>query len=146
MPALTQAYEAYERPGLVVSYRANAMRLYKGSLVGVNANGHATPMSPATAGLRFVGVANETVDNSAGAAGDRPIATTKTGSFVFRAAAGFTPVLADVGKEVYAASDWEVQVSTSRLTNPYKVGTIVGLETTSTGAAGVRVRIDNHSV
>lgn len=146
MPALTQAYEAFERPGLVVSYRASAAKLFKGALIGVTATGHAAPMSPSVAGLRFVGVANESVDNSAGAAGDKGIATTKSGAFVFRAAAGYTPILADIGKEVYAASDWEVQVLTAGLTNAYKVGTIVALETTSTGAAGVRVRIDNYSL
>jgi|GEM_PF-428160 len=145
MPALTQAYEAFERPGLVVSYRANSLKLFKGAMVGVNTNGHATPMTHATAGLRFVGVANETVDNSAGVAGEKPIAITKSGAFVMRAAAGYSPVLGDVGKEVYAVSDWEVQVLAAGLTNAYKVGTIVGLETTSTGAAGVRVRIDNYS-
>jgi len=71
---------------------------------------------------------------------------TKSGSFVFNAASGFAPSVADIGKEVYANSDWEVQVSTTGLTNQYKVGTIVALEATANGAAGVRVRIDNYTV
>ncbi|HRF61138.1 MAG TPA: hypothetical protein PLH94_14640 [Fimbriimonadaceae bacterium] len=146
MPALSQAYESFEKPGLVVSYKASAAKLYKGSLIGVNAGGFAARMDHAVANLKFVGVANETVDNASGAAGDKVLNMTKSGSFVMKAASGFTPAQADIGKEVYANTDWEVQVSTSGLTNQYKVGTIVGLETTSTGATGVRVRIDNHTV
>jgi hypothetical protein len=146
MPALTQPYEAFEKPGLVVSYKISNVKILKGSLVAVNASGYLVPIAHGTANLKFVGVANETVDNSAGSAGDKSLNVTKTGSFVMKAASGFTPALADLGKEVYANTDWEVQVSTSGLTNPYKVGTIVSTETTSTGAAGVRVRIDNHSV
>lgn len=118
--------------------------MLKGALVGVNASGFVTGMAPGTAGLRFVGVAGETVDNAAGAAGDKSLNVAKAGSFVMKAASGFTPAQADLGKEVYAASDWEVQTASAGLTNAYKVGTIVALETTSTGAVGVRIRIDTY--
>lgn len=146
MAALTQAYENFERPGLVVAYKISSVKLYKGALVGVAASGYLVAMAHGTANLKFVGVAGETVDNSGGSAGDKALNVAKSGSMVFKAASGFTPAIADLGKEVYAVTDWEVQVSTSGLTNQYKVGTIVALETTSTGAAGVRVRIDNHSL
>lgn len=146
MPSLTQSFETYERPGLVVAYKMNNNKVYKGALVALNSSGFAIPIAHATASLKFIGVANETVDNSAGAAGDKQQTITKSGSFVCKAASGFTPTQADIGKEVYAFSDWEVQVATAGLTNLYKVGTIVALENTSTGAAGVRVRIDNYSV
>jgi hypothetical protein len=145
MPALTQAFEAFERPGIVVSYKLAAVKVFKGALLGVNSAGFATPMTHATANLRFIGIANETVDNSAGAAGAKSVAVTKTGSFVVKPI-GFTAVIADLGKEVYANTDWEIQIATAGLTNQYKVGTIVALENTSTGTAGVRVRIDNYSV
>ncbi|MCW5937457.1 MAG: hypothetical protein KIT11_09145 [Fimbriimonadaceae bacterium] len=144
--ALSKAFETYERPGLVVSYKMSNVKIYKGANVGVNTLGYAIPMSHATASLKFVGVANETVDNTGGAAGDKVVNVTKSGSFVFKAASGFNPAQADVGKEVYALTDWEVQSSTSGLTNQYKVGTVVSIESTSTGVAGVRVRIDNYSV
>src|SRR5512141_3043955 len=146
MASLTQAFETYEKPGLAVSYKLSAAKLYKGALVGVNASGYLAKMDHGTAGLKFIGVANETIDNSAGAAGDKALNATKSGSFVFKAASGFTPTVADLGKEVYANSDWEVQISTVGLTNQYKVGTIVAVESTSTGATGVRVRIDNYSL
>lgn len=145
MANLTAAYEAYERPGIVVAYKNAVAKAFKGSLVGVTAAGYLTPMTPNTAGLKFVGVANETVDNSTGNAGDKTTTVTKTGSFLFKAG-GFVPAIADLGKEVYATTDWEVQITSVGLTNPYKVGTIVALETTSTGATGVRVRIDNYTV
>lgn len=145
MPALTQSYETYEKPGLVVGYRVSNTKIFKGALVGLNASGFIVPMAHSANGLRFVGVANESVDNSAGAAGDRSVNVTKCGSFVMKAASGYTPVLGDIGKEVYANTDWEVQTSTAGLSFPVKVGTIVGLETTSTGGSGVRVRIDNHT-
>ncbi|MFQ3588018.1 MAG: hypothetical protein SNJ74_04675 [Fimbriimonadaceae bacterium] len=146
MAALTQSYETYEKPGLVVGYRVSNTKVFKGALVGLNGSGFVVPMAHSVSGLRFVGVANESVDNSAGAAGDRVVNVTKCGSFVMKSAAGFSPAPGDIGKEVYANTDWEVQTSTAGLTFPVKVGTIVGLETTSTGATGVRVRIDNHTV
>lgn len=146
MAALSQSYETFEKPGLVVSYKATNAKIHKGSLVGVNTSGYLVSMTHATANLKFVGVANETVDNSAGSAGDKSTNVTKCGSFVMKAASGFTPAVADLGKEVYANSDWEVQIATAGLTNQYKVGTIVGIENTSTGVAGVRVRIDNYSL
>lgn len=102
MAALTTAYETFEKPGLVISYKISAVKVYKGALLGVNASGFAVPMDHAAANLKFTGVANETVDNSAGDAGDKNVNVTKSGTFVFKAASGFTPAQADVGKEVYA--------------------------------------------
>jgi len=144
--ALSKSFETFERPGLVVSYKVSNTKIYKGANVGVNTLGFLVPMSHATATLKYVGVANDTVDNTAGATGDKSLNVTKSGSFVLKAAAGFLPVQADIGKEVYALTDWEVQVSTLGLTNQYKVGTIMTVESTSTGVAGVRVRVDNYSV
>lgn len=144
--ALSKSFETYERPGLVVSYKVNNTKVYKGAHVGVNASGFLIPMTHATASLKYVGVANDSIDNSAGAAGDKSLNVTKSGSFVFKTAASFTPTQADIGKEVYCLTDWEVQVSTIGLTNQYKVGTIVAIEPTSTGVSGVRVRVDNYSV
>ncbi|MBL8039999.1 MAG: hypothetical protein JNM04_01505 [Chthonomonas sp.] len=146
MAALTQAYEAFERPGLVVAYKVSNLKIFKGAMVGLNASGHLVAMSHGTANLKWMGVANETIDNSAGAAGAMQLSITKSGSFVYKAASGFSPVQADIGKEVYANTDNEVQIATAGLTNQYKVGTIVAIETTSAGSTGVRVRIDNYTV
>lgn len=146
MAALTTNYETFEKPGIVVSYKLSNVSVFKGAMLAVNSSGYAIPITHATANLKFAGVANEKADNSAGSAGDKSVNLTKSGSFVFKAASGFTPAQGDIGKEVYANSDWEVQISTSGLTNQYKVGTIVGIESTATGAAGVRVRVDNYTL
>lgn len=146
MAALSSAFEAFEKPGLVVSYAISNTAIFKGGLMAINSSGYVIPIAHGTASLKFAGVAHESVDNSTGAAGDRSVIVIKSGSFVFKAVAGFTPTVADIGKEVYANSDWEVQIATAGLTNQYKVGTITALESTSTGATGVRVRIDNYSV
>lgn len=146
MPALNRPYETFERPGLVVAYRVASVKIHKGALVGVNPAGYLVPMTPQTPGLRFVGVANETVDNAAGSPGERSVNVTKSGSFVFAPAAGYSPAQGDLGTEVFAASDWEVQTSPVGLANPYKVGTVVALERTANGQTGVRIRIERHVV
>lgn len=146
MAALTSAYETFEKPGLVASYKVSNVKIYKGSLVGVNTSGYLVSMDHGTASLKFVGVANETIDNSAGSAGDKSVNVTKSGSFVFKAVSGFNPTVADLGKEVYANTNWEVQVATAGLTNQFKVGTLGAVETTSTGVTGVRVRVDNYTL
>lgn len=145
MAALTTAYETFERPGLVVSYQLSNVQVFKGSALGVNASGFVVPMAHGTADLVFVGFANESVDNSGGSAGDLSINVSKAGSFVVKAVSGYSPAQADVGQVVYANTDWEVQVSTSGLTNQYAIGTIVAIESTATGQSGVRIRIDRHS-
>ncbi len=146
MAALTGSYEAFEKPGLVVSYKVSNVKIYKGALVGVNSTGFLVPMAHGTANLKFAGIANENVDNSGGAAGDKSVNVTKSGSFVMKAASGYSPAQGDVGTEAYANTDWEVQVATGGLTNQYKVGRITGLETTSTGASGVRIRVDGYTL
>lgn len=129
-----------------MSYKMAATKIYKGALVGVNSSGYATPMTHSTANLKLVGVANETVDNSAGAAGAKSINVVKLGSFVYKAASGFTPAQSDIGVEVNVSTDFEVKKGTSGLSNTYPVGTIMGIEATSTSELGVRIRIDAYTV
>lgn len=141
--ALNKPYEAYERPGLVVSYRMAAVRIFKGALVGVNSTGFAVPMSKATTGLKFVGVAAETVDNRGGTAGGKTLNVTKSGSFVLSC---LSVSQSQIGREVFADNDWSVTVSAPSEGEDYLVGTIVSIESTSQGGAGCRVRIDRHTV
>jgi len=141
VPALMGPYEAKYRPAVLQSYPvAGGIVVYKGALVGVNASGYLRPMSHATSGLLFVGIAEETVDNSAGQNGERRCNVAKSGSAVYADSAGATQ--ADIGKTVNVFSDNEVQVGSLGLTNVYAVGTLLALEPTSTGANGLRVRID----
>ncbi len=143
MPALTAPYEVKYKQSVVVAYPvAGNTTLYKGALVGLNSNGYAVPMNHSTASLKFVGIAEETVKNSGGN-GEALVRVVKSGSGVYQ-----VPPLtgqADIGKDVYAVTDNEVQVNTTGLTNIYVVGTAISLEVTPSGATGLRVRIDNHT-
>ena len=146
MPALSKAFESLERPGLVVSYKLSNVQVWKGALLGVNSSGFALPMAHGTANLRFIGVANESVNNASGSAGDKSVNVTKAGSFVFTPNSGYTPAQGDLGAEVYAVNDNQVQIVTTGLTSAYKIGTVSALENTSLGSAGVRVRIDRYTL
>jgi hypothetical protein len=142
MAALAAAYEVLYKPGNITLYKvAASTTIYKGALVAVDSDGFAIPIAHGTASLKYVGVAEETVIND-GADGDASVRISKIGSFVY---AG-TAVQADIGKEVYAVDDNTVQIGTGGLTNQYKVGTVLGVETTSKGAAGMRIRIQNYTV
>jgi hypothetical protein len=141
LAALTKPYETKHRPTLIQQYKvAASVVIYKGALVGVNSSGYLVPMAHGTANLTFVGIAEETIDNSDGSSGDKGCNVAKSGSGVY-ADAG-TATQADIGKAVNVVSDNEVQIGTFGLTNVYAVGVLVALETTSTGVAGLRVRID----
>ncbi len=59
-----------------------AVKIPKGALVNINSSGYATNATDA-ASETFAGVAYETVDNSAGNAGDLSIRVQTTGTFVF---------------------------------------------------------------
>lgn len=143
MAALSRALEVYSKPTIIAAYKMPASTtIYKGALVGANANGYAVPMDHATANLTFIGIAEETAQNT-GADGEKLVRICKSGSGVFVDVGSATQ--ASIGKEVYAKNDNEVQTGTGGLTNQYKVGTIVAIETTATAVAGVRVRIDRHT-
>lgn len=137
MPALAGPYETLEREGLLVSYAVKAnTRIWKGALVCVDSTGFLVPASD-TAGLRFVGVAFESVDNTGGTNGAIRCRVIKRGSFVYNRTGTYSQ--ADVGTLVRAVSDNEVAKTS---TNNIVVGTVVEL----LDGARVRIRIDNHTV
>ena len=82
MTATATARESKRKDGEVISYPMAAVKIPKGALVNINANGYATNATDAS-GETFAGVAYETVDNSAGNAGDLAIRVQTTGTFVF---------------------------------------------------------------
>jgi hypothetical protein len=142
MAAHSAPFEAGFKPGHIVLYKiAASTTIYKGALVALDTDGYVTPMTHATASLKFMGVAEETVTND-GADGDASVRVAKEGSYVI-AGSG---TQADIGKEVYALDDATIQLTTGGLTNSYKVGTVLGIENTSKGAAGMRIRIENYTV
>lgn len=73
--------------------------IYAGSAVGLNAAGDA--VEPTAGGLQIVGVADTTVDNTDGAAGDKSV-TVQFGCFGRKNSAGGDAITkADVRKTVY---------------------------------------------
>jgi hypothetical protein len=143
LAALTKPFETLHKPALIASQKiAGSTTIYKGALVAANASGFAIPIDHGTANLTFLGIAEETVANT-GADGDKSVRIAKFGGGVYVDLSSVTQ--SSVGKEVYAKTDNEVQINTAGLTNAYKVGTIVALETASTGVAGVRLRIDRYT-
>lgn len=74
--------------------------IYEGAAVGDNGSGYARPLAAADP---FLGFAESTVDNSAGAAGDKRVRVRERGKVVL-AVVGASGV-GDVGEVVYASDD-----------------------------------------
>lgn len=118
MAPLTKDRNTVRKDGIEVAYPvAASTKIYAGSQVCINTSGYAVPAAD-TAGYKFVGVAQEYVDNSAGANGDLTVRVRRKGSFEF-AGAGFT--VTDVDKVCFASDDQTVALST---TNSVVVGRI----------------------
>lgn len=78
----TASINTPERAGLsVVLLLAASTKIFAGNLVALNSSGYAVNAAN-TAGLEVIGRAEESVDNSAGSAGDLPI-TVKRGVFCY---------------------------------------------------------------
>jgi len=133
MTALTAAKKSVDRQdGDILSFKQAAVKIWEGSLVSVNAAGYVTSATD-TASEVVVGVADETVDNSAGSAGDKSIKVRRTGvyNFVF----GGTATIADVNTLVYAVDNQTVDL-VGVTTNDILVGRIVEFVTAT------KVRVD----
>lgn len=135
MAAASAAREAQRTEGRLKSVLvAASTKIYKGTLVAVNASGYAVPGAD-TANFKFAGVAYETVDNSSGSNGDKAIRVEKCGEFEM-VASGLAQ--GDLGKEVYITDDQTVQLAAN--TNGMKVGAIAEI----ISATKPRIRIDNY--
>lgn len=110
MAALTAAKEIQEQEGKLVSLPVvGSDIIYKGALVKINAAGYAAPCA-SEAGSEFVGIAYETVDNSAGADGAVEVRVIPTGVFPLTIAGATQAV---VGSKVYATDDQLVTVTSA---------------------------------
>ncbi|WP_304308074.1 hypothetical protein [Pseudacidovorax intermedius] len=84
---------------------AAATKIYGGTIVCLNAAGTATKGATSTT-LKAVGVAEMTVDNSAGSAGDVVVPYRRDGWFRFDNSGGADAIaLADVGADCYLVDD-----------------------------------------
>lgn len=120
---LTSPFDAPERSGQMLHLPLAATTLiYAGSLVALNADGNAVPATDA-AGLRVIGRAEHTVDNSAGSAGDSSI-NVKRGVFLYLNSETNAVDLNDVGKRCFVEDD-AIVAETS--THKVVAGRVVGV-------------------
>ena len=85
-------------------YKLAAVKCYAGGIAMLDSAGYATPAAASVSNNGCVGVFNETVDNSAGAAGDLS-AEVVSGTFLF---VGTTVLQASAGDVLYAEDDQTV--------------------------------------
>ena len=137
MTATTTAREAKRKDGEVISYPMAAVKIPKGALVNINASGFATNATDA-AGETFAGVAYETVDNSAGNAGDSAIRVETQGTFVFVDGGG-NGAQTDIGLTFKIVDNQTVtDASTSN-------NIVAGVAVESIDGNTVRIRIDRYA-
>lgn len=98
MSAITSAkLLSHKEPARVVSMKMDNVKIWQGALLMLSATGYVTPLIP-TLDLPFVGIASETVDNSAGADGDKSIDVYQSGLFGMAVTGA---VVTDLMKKVY---------------------------------------------
>ena len=137
MTATTTARESKRKDGELIAYKMAAVKIPKGALVNINTSGYATNASD-TASETFAGVAYETVDNSAGSAGDKVIRVEARGTFEF-ADGGGNGAQTDVGVEFKIVDNQTVTDAST--TNNIKAGICVE----SVDANTTRIRIDRYA-
>jgi hypothetical protein len=135
MSAATAVRDMKRKESDVVSYGMGIIKIWKGTLVSLRTDGYIYPSRSGTSTDIFVGVAYETKDNTAGAAGDKALRVHKVGTFSFVKA---TPAVTDNGVLFYASDD---STLTATSTNNQAVG--VGVYDSDLPSGLLRVRIDN---
>ena len=117
MAALTAAKQVIEKDGVVKKQAMAVDVIYRGAICMYNTSGFLAPAATG-AGNQFAGIAEETVDNSAGSAGDLTCRVKCEGRYLLEGA-GFAQT--DVSLPVYASDD---QTVTKTSTNNPLVGNI----------------------
>lgn len=109
MTALTKERDTTRRDGHRISLAMAAVKIFVGAIVCVDtATGFATKGATSTT-LRGVGVAEQTVDNTAGAAGSQQIWFRRDGWFRFANSASADLITtADIGVDAYLVDDQTV--------------------------------------
>lgn len=133
MSDLTQARADERQEGVLVDVALAAVKVFKGAILTFNSAGYADVGDPSEA---FAGVALETVDNSAGAAGALSVRVWREGVVELNTTAA---TQASVGKEVYVTDD--NTVTTTAATTLVPIGVIVGY----VSATKVRVHLNRSA-
>lgn len=110
MPALTQDRDTVRRNGDLAAFPvAAATKIFAGGIVCAQTGANFVTKGATSTTLRGIGVAEETADNSTGAAGAISVKTRRDGWFRFaNSAAGDQIGLADVGADCYIVDDQTV--------------------------------------
>lgn len=133
MTAIAAKKDVRRQPGDILTFQMGAEKILEGALVSVNAAGYLVNATDAANDV-FIGVADKTVDNSAGAAGalEMPVRIGGVIDVVF----GGTATIADVNTPVYVVDNQTVNLA-AVTTNDVLVGRIVEFVT----ATKVRVAL-----
>lgn len=124
MAAATQPIETPEKSGSTNRYKIAASTvIYKGIMVALNAAGFAIPAAD-TASTKVVGIADETVDNSGGAAGDASVLV-KKGAFKLKNSESNAVAQANVHANCVVADNQTVSMDT---TNDIVAGRVESVE------------------
>lgn len=132
MANLTVAKADERQDGVLIDVPLAAVKVFKGANVSFNTSGYGKGSSD-TASESYAGVAFETVDNSAGSAGDDSVRVYMEGVFSMNASSA---TQAWVGQDVYAVDDNVVALAATT-TNDVKVGRVVKF----VSASEVKVKI-----
>lgn len=110
MGALTADRNTPMKDAELISVPLAAVKAYAGGIAAVNAAGYATP-GATSAALTYLGRFEETVDNSAGAAGDKSVLVRRGKAFKFANSAGDAVTQASLGKLCYIVDDQTVALT-----------------------------------
>ena len=122
MSNLTGINDFSSKPGTELRIAQAAVKIYRGGAVGiVSGTGYATPLNIATAAMQFIGVSEETSDNTNGVAGTFTYGAPLTGlspwvrvrreGLVLFAQTGTTITQAYVNEKVWFADDHTVTLT-----------------------------------
>jgi hypothetical protein len=121
MAGLTKDRATPYRDGIEIDFPvAASTKIFAGSLVCANTSGYAVPAAD-TAGLKFLGMALEQMDNTGGANGAKTVRLRRTGNFLFDAA---SITQAMVGTAMYVVDDHTIDDAAGP-TNDVRVGILV---------------------
>lgn len=126
MTAATTETLTPRREGVELSVPAAASKILAGTIVVVNSSGYAAAGSTAT-GVAAVGMAQQTVDNADGSAGDKQVPV-RRGTFAFANSASSDEITwADYGADCYIVDNQTVAKTDGTSTRSV-AGTVRGLD------------------
>ena len=125
--ALTQDRNTPMQDGELIAVPvATTKKIFAGSLVAANASGYATPGAVATT-LTYLGRAEEQVDNTTGANGDKTVNVRRKKAFKWKNHGADLVTQAELGKVCYIVDD-ETVAKTNGTSTRSAAGTVVGID------------------